>query len=64
RILVPPSPFIAANLCSLISEAGKGLECMHRHKVVHNDVKAANILVFSGGPGTARTAKVTDLGLA
>jgi len=47
-----------------VAEACTGLAFLHDFKFVHNDFKAENILVFDDGPGTARRAKVTDLGLA
>ena len=48
----------------LVAEASICPDVLHKHNFVHNDIKAANILVFSGGPGTPSTAKVADLGLA
>ncbi|CAN0495372.1 unnamed protein product, partial [Scytosiphon promiscuus] len=49
---------------SLVAQVCTALELMHENNLVHNDVKAENILVFSGETGSARTAKLTDLGLA
>ncbi|CAN0227752.1 unnamed protein product, partial [Laminaria digitata] len=47
-----------------VTEACTGAAFMHDLHFVHNDIKAENVLVFDDGPGTARTAKLTDLGLA
>ena len=44
--------------------AGTGLTHLHDNRYVHNDVKAANILVFSSGPGARETAAIADLGVA
>ena len=54
---------------SLVAEAGTGLDFFHGHNYVHNDVKAANILVFPKEEGkeedhTVGTAKMADFGLA
>ena len=60
----PSSPFTTTNLCSLVAEVATALAHLHSANFVHNDVKAENVLVFSDGPGTSPTAKLTDFGLA
>ncbi len=45
-------------------QAAWGLRHAHEHAIVHQDVKAANVLLATGDPEIAVSAKVTDFGLA
>lgn len=44
---------------SYILDAARGLEYLHKNKMMHRDIKPGNILVFPGG-----IAKLIDFGLA
>jgi serine/threonine protein kinase len=46
-------------ICSLAAQAAEGLGHAHKHNIIHQDVKPANIMVTS-----TEVAKVSDFGLA
>ena len=48
--------------CGLVSFVLEGLDFIHRHDIVHRDVKPSNILAFKNDGKTA--AKIADFGLA
>ena len=52
-------PLATSEACDAIRQAAKGLEHINDNKLVHRDVKPANLLRSADG-----TVKVTDLGLA
>jgi len=46
----------------LIDDITSGLQALHSCDVVHNDLKASNVLLFSEGPDRRLTAKLSDFG--
>jgi serine/threonine-protein kinase len=52
-------PLEVADLVRLAADVGAGLDALHRHGIVHRDVKPANILLATDG-----TAVLSDFGLA
>ena len=58
-----PSALPLAERVELVRQAASGLHAAHLQGLVHRDVKPGNILVEEGEDG-ARTARVTDFGLA
>lgn len=46
-----------------MGDVAEGIQHMHRHGMVHSDVKLANIIIFELAPGRF-IAKVTDFGCA
>jgi len=48
--------------CAIALQALEGLEYIHKHKVVHRDIKPPNILLASNGTGW--TPKIADFGLS
>src|SRR5437762_10956209 len=52
-------PLPAAEACEVIKRAALGLEHLHKHGLVHRDVKPANLMLNPSGQ-----VKVLDLGLA
>lgn len=59
RLYAGGSRAASARILDVAIQVARGLEHAHRHRLVHQDVKPANVLL-SGGGG----AKVTDFGLA
>lgn len=63
RSRIPPAE--ALRLCA---EAARGLEVLHRHRLVHRDVTPGNLLLSSrpsaARPDGTRTVVVADLGVA
>jgi len=53
-----PVPSIGC-ITTLLLDCAKGMEFMHAHGVVHNDIKPDNMLIYTDG-----TLKLTDFGLA
>ena len=52
-------PLPLAGLLRLVAEVGAGLDALHRHGLVHRDVKPSNIMLREDG-----SAALTDFGLA
>jgi class 3 adenylate cyclase len=52
-------PLPCQQACTLIRQASLGLEYIHRHHIVHRDVKPSNLRLTPDG-----TVKILDLGLA
>jgi len=57
--LAGDGPLPVADLVRLAGEVGAGLDALHRHGIVHRDVKPGNILLAADG-----TAVLGDFGLA
>jgi serine/threonine protein kinase/class 3 adenylate cyclase len=71
-------PLPIAESCEIIRQAARGLQYIHRHEMVHRDVKPSNLMVtlvdadqISGdstlvdeGDGERAVVKILDLGLA
>lgn len=61
----PPPPTLPLLDSRLLAGAAAGLAFLHENGVVHNDIKADNVLIFGPAPGKRqRTAKMADFGLA
>src|SRR5215510_8111176 len=52
-------PLTLLEKISIMTQAAAGLDCAHRHGVVHRDVKPANIRLLPDG-----TVKIMDFGIA
>ena len=63
RLVKQSGPLSIAQASDCIRQAALGLQHAHQHGLVHRDIKPSNLLV-SGGPGSAQTIKILDLGLA
>jgi serine/threonine-protein kinase len=57
--LAGAEPLDPARACNLVSDACRGLDHMHRHGLLHLDVRPANILIGKDG-----RVKIGDFGLA
>jgi len=53
-----PTPSIGC-VTTLLLDCAKGIDFLHTHNVVHNDIKPDNMLIYADG-----TLKLTDFGLA
>ncbi|KRB78405.1 hypothetical protein ASE01_03795 [Nocardioides sp. Root190] len=62
-LLEPGVPLPAARAVDLLAQAGDGLAVLHRHGVIHRDVKPQNLLIRSTPDGGERVM-VADLGVA
>ena len=52
-------------LLKVCADVAEGIEAMHSRRMVHGDVKTANILIFEDTPGSGQlTAKISDLGFS
>ena len=58
-LLQQRGPFPAAEACAVVRQAALGLRHMHKHGLVHRDVKPANLMLTPSG-----RVKVLDLGVA
>jgi serine/threonine protein kinase len=52
-------PIDTQSAIEIIQQAGRGLEYLHQHGIIHRDVKPSNILISNDG-----SVLLTDLGLA
>ena len=59
HILSSRKPLTLLEKCDIMSQVAEGLSCAHRSKVVHRDVKPANIMVRPDG-----VVKIMDFGIA
>jgi Protein kinase domain len=59
QILKHPQRLAFNTIANLIAQVGDALDVAHQHKIVHRDVKPANIMVDNTG-----RAKLTDFGVA
>jgi serine/threonine protein kinase len=62
RRVLRDEPLDPADACRLLAQAAAGIAAVHHAGIVHRDLKPENILVQ--GAGAARTARVTDFGIA
>jgi serine/threonine-protein kinase len=59
KVLVSGKPLTLLEKISIMTQAAAGLDCAHRHGVVHRDVKPANIRLLPDG-----RVKIMDFGIA
>ncbi|MBA3524709.1 MAG: serine/threonine protein kinase, partial [Geodermatophilaceae bacterium] len=58
-------PMPAARALHVVSEVARGLDYAHSHRMLHRDVKPANILLAPGdGPNEPERVMITDFGIA
>ncbi|MCX4239631.1 serine/threonine protein kinase [Paraliomyxa miuraensis] len=50
--------------CSIALGIARGVEAMHRARVVHRDIKPSNVMVSEPDDGSGGVAKILDFGLA
>ena len=62
-LLEPGVPLPPERVVDLLAQAGTGLDVLHRHGVIHRDVKPQNLLLRSDPDGGERVL-VADLGVA
>lgn len=62
-LLEPGVPLPPERVVELLAQAGAGLDVLHRHGVIHRDVKPQNLLLRSDPDGGERVL-VADLGVA
>lgn len=63
RLLAEVGRLAPAEALALLEDVAQGLACLHRHGLVHRDVKPSNIFV-AVGVGDRRRARLLDLGIA
>lgn len=65
KLIEEAAPLEPAVAAEIVSQACEGLACVHGEKVVHRDVKPANLMIV-GGPGEegSLSVKLTDFGIA
>ena len=56
-------------VCDVLSQVADALDCIHKHGIIHGDIKADNILVVEEAPLSAggrrrQTVRLVDFGLA
>jgi serine/threonine protein kinase len=59
RLIEGKQPLTLVQKMEIMSQVAEGLHCAHQNKVVHRDVKPANIMVLSDG-----SVKIMDFGIA
>src|SRR5215831_18864194 len=59
QVLASGKPLTLLEKVSIMTQAAAGLDCAHRHGVVHRDVKPANIRILPDG-----IVKIMDFGIA
>jgi serine/threonine protein kinase len=59
RVIEGKQPLTLLQKMEIMSQVAEGLHCAHQNKVVHRDVKPANIMVLSDG-----SVKIMDFGIA
>ncbi len=59
QIIGSHKPLTLLEKCNIMSQVAEGLACAHESRVIHRDVKPANIMVLPGG-----RVKIMDFGIA
>lgn len=62
-LVEPGVPLAAGRVVDLLAQAGDGIGVLHRHGVIHRDIKPQNLLLRST-PGGDERVLVADLGVA
>ncbi|MFO0928388.1 MAG: serine/threonine-protein kinase [Gemmataceae bacterium] len=65
RFLAETGPLPVDLACEVVRQTALALDHLHARRLVHRDVKPANLMLTREGPGTGRpVVKLLDLGLA
>jgi serine/threonine-protein kinase len=64
RVLAQAHTLSPATVLKLVSDVGRALGALHRHGIVHRDVKPSNIFVTAGKGKRRPRARLLDLGVA